>query len=340
MKRISILHCLCLLLLLNACSTDVDLYAEYKEIPIIYGVLDAGADTNFIKITRSFYVEGDPFESAQIPDSSNYSGKLDVRLIEYCNGDSIREMVLDTITIHDKVEGTFYSPSQLLYYTTASLPLNSVNNQYSYRLKVVFPNYTIDTKADLVGDAGFDVQSQGLNFSKQYFGAVSRRFLFHPAINAASYDVDMAFSFKELREPDGDTLLRRFQWHVGTYTDFELAYNMDHGCYVFLYRAESLYAVLEEFIGNDTAQGVQRILNDYPAEVIITAGGEKLTQYIHMGSTMNVPGQGESDFSYVNGGAGVFSSRITIKRKIRLAGETVPELVEMPNWGFIYVGGE
>lgn len=56
MKRITILHCLCSLLLLNACSTDVDLYADYKDVPVIYGLLDATADTNYIKITRVFSV--------------------------------------------------------------------------------------------------------------------------------------------------------------------------------------------------------------------------------------------------------------------------------------------
>ena len=80
-----------------------------------------------------------------------------------------------------------------------------------------FPNQTINTHADLVGDAGFEVQSLGLNFSKQYIGAVSRRFLFHPAINAASSDVSLAFTYKELRTPDGNTVPRRMEWKEGTF---------------------------------------------------------------------------------------------------------------------------
>ena len=340
MKRISVLHCICLSFLFHACSTDVDLYADYKEVPVIYGVLDAWADTNFIKITRAFYVEGDPYESALNPDSSNYLGKLDVRLVEYCNGDFVREIVLDTLTIHDKIDGFFYAPSQKMYYTTERLPLNDRNKKYSYDLKVDFPNQTINTKADLVGDAGFEVQSLGLNFSKQYIGATSRRFLFHPAINAASYDVSLAFTYKELRTPDGDTLPRRMEWKIGTYSDYELAHNLDDNCYVFYYRPEVFYSVLEQFIGDDTAQGIQRFIVDYPAEVIITAGGNKLTQYIHMSESLVVPGQGEGDLSFVDGGAGVFSSKITLRRKMRLAGETVPDLLEEPHWGFVFTGGE
>src|SRR5574344_1883266 len=96
----------------NACSTDVDLYADYKDITIVYGVLDADADTNFVKINKAFLGPGDATHISQIPDSSNYPGKLDARIVEYVNGDINRELILDTITIHDKDSGDFYAPNQ------------------------------------------------------------------------------------------------------------------------------------------------------------------------------------------------------------------------------------
>ena len=38
----------------NACTTDVDLYSEYKDIPVIYGLLDATVDTNYVRVNRAF----------------------------------------------------------------------------------------------------------------------------------------------------------------------------------------------------------------------------------------------------------------------------------------------
>ena len=38
----------------NACSTDVELYADYKDIPVVYGLIDATTDTNFVRINRAF----------------------------------------------------------------------------------------------------------------------------------------------------------------------------------------------------------------------------------------------------------------------------------------------
>ena len=340
MKNLYLLLCLPFVALFFSCSTDVDLYANYREVPIIYGLLDASADTNFIKITRSFYVEGDANQFALNPDSSNYPGKLDVRLVEYCNGDSIREIILDTITIHNKEQGIFYAPSQKLYYTTEPLPKNGSTNKYSYKLKVAFPDRLLTTKADLVGNEGFGVQSLAVNFSKEYFDAIPREFLFHPAINADFYEVNMNFTFKEQRTPDGDSVPRTMHWYIGRLDDFDLSSNMDMNCYLFYYRPEDFYAKLQEFIGGDTAiAGLKRYITDYPVEVIITAGGEELRQYVHNNDPSLGFSQGDNAFSLIDGGYGVFSSRMTARRRVRLGGETVPELVAMRNWGFKFIGG-
>ena len=48
---LSVLACMAMF---NACSTDVELYADYKDIPVIYGLLDATADTNYVRINRAF----------------------------------------------------------------------------------------------------------------------------------------------------------------------------------------------------------------------------------------------------------------------------------------------
>ena len=90
MRNIRFIPFLCMLIVVfGSCTTDVDLYADYKDVPIIYAMLNPRADTNYIKITRAFCGTNDnPInanEIAQIYDSSNYSGKLDARIIEMKN---------------------------------------------------------------------------------------------------------------------------------------------------------------------------------------------------------------------------------------------------------------
>ena len=259
MKRLHIILCLPLAALFFACSTDIDLYAEYEEKPIVYGLLDSNADTNFIKINRTFYVRGDAYQVAANPDSSNYPGKLDVRMIEYCNGDSIREIVFDTITIHNKEQGIFYAPDQKLYYTTEKLGMNGNEKNYSYRLSVVLPDRTLVSETKMVGNNHFDVQSLGMNFSKEYFGT-SQFFLFRPAPNAGIYHVTIAFTYLEQRTPDADSVPRTMIWDKGYYYESNLIYQMMNECYMFHYRPEEFYAHLKEFVGGDTVSGVRRRL--------------------------------------------------------------------------------
>ena len=128
-------------------------------------------------------------------------------------------------------------------------------------------------------------------------------------------------------------------WDKGNYFESNLIYHMMEGCFVFYYRPEEFYAQLREFIGGDTTEGVRRFITDYPVEVTIDAGGEELSQYIYLNDPYNGVPLGDNDLALIQGGYGVFSSRMTVKHGLRLGGETVPELMERTNWGFKFIGG-
>ena len=191
----------------------------------------------------------------------------------------------------------------------------------------------------MVGNSHFDVQSLGMNFSKEYFGT-RRPFLFRPAPNAGIYHVTINFTYLEQRTPDGDSVPRTMAWDKGFYQEGDLIYHMMEGCYVFYYRPEEFYALLKEFIGGDTVSGVRRFIQDYPIEVTVAAGGDELMQYIYLNDPYNGVPLGDNDLTLIDGGYGVFSSKMTVKHGIRLGGETVPDLVAMTNWGFKFIGGK
>ena len=158
-----------------SCSTDVDLYAEYKDVSIIYAMLDSRADTNYVKITRAFCGTNDnPIDAnevALIYDSSNYPGKLNARIYELKNTYSGayeltgRVMELDTMTIHDKLEGVFYAPVQVVYYTTEPFNANTGSDKYKYRLIVVKPDGdTLTASTNMVGNEEFSIMSASVGF--------------------------------------------------------------------------------------------------------------------------------------------------------------------------------
>ena len=323
-----------------SCSPEIDLFEEPKDIPVVYGVLNSDADTNFIKITHAFYTQGNAILAANNPEESNYPGKLDVRLTEYANGDSVRQFILDTITIHNKQTGVFYAPGQKMYYTTEALGRNTPDTLYSYRLTVVLPERTLTAYTDMVGSRDFRIQSLGVNFSQEYFG-VSQSFLFHPAIKATIYDFDLAFSFREQRTPDADSVLRTMKWHIGTYYEDDLAHHVWHDMNYFTYRPENFWRHLEEFIGGDTCiPGLTRMISDHAGVVIITAGGSSLQEDMHYGNVVNAEHPSEYVYSNIDGAIGVFSSKMTRSQFVGLGGTTMPQLIEDPRWGFKFIGGD
>lgn len=338
MKRFFLPVVLIAPLLLASCSAEVDLYADGKDLPVVYGLLDALADTNYIKITHTLQAEDNPLAAAADPLQSDYPGKLDVRLTEFCNGDSLRQIVLDTITIHNKQDGLFYAPAQKLYYTTEQLHLNTPASRYRYRLTVALPDRTLVADADMVGSSEFKVRSGTADFSGGFPRALSD-LLFLPAENAGVYDISMAFTFFERRTFSSDTVKCTLQWPLGGFYAKQLAHQMDEGACKVRYRHADLYDVLENSLGDDTlVPGLKRFVTDYPITVTIQAGGEHLAQYRYYYNLGVFNAEG--DFSVIDGASGVFSSKMTITKRLRLGGTTIPDLVRNTNWGFVFIGGD
>ena len=320
-----------------ACSTDVELYADYKDIPVVYGLIDATKDTNFVRINRAFSSSNDSpinaYEVALIADSCNYPGKLDARIIEYKSGfgnqfsPTGRVIMLDTITIHDKDTGLFYAPHQKVYYTTELFRQNSGNTSYKYRLAVYKGNDTVTSETGVVGGEDFRILSREVSFQANPTDNKGK-IIFKPADNAAFYDFKMVFNY---REKHGSTVTnKQVRWDFGSKSIDELPY--ENGGYYITFGKNSLFSLLEEAIGGDTIS-VTRYFDNEPIEIMIAAGGEELYNYIQVNSQAGGLSQSVPDYTNVKGGYGVFSSRINITSPAQLGGTTAASLYGKP-WGF------
>lgn len=328
---------------MTSCSPEVDLYADYKDIPIVYGILDSKADTTFIKITHIMHDPGNALSAATDSSMSDYPGKLDVRLTEFCNGDSVRQLILDTITVHDKQQGTFYAPTQKLYYTTERIPQNTETEHYRYRLYIQLPERSLTADALLVGDEQFYIRSSTADFSNGQVDAspMRERIYFIPAENAEIYEISMAFTYLERRTFTSDSVPHTLQWSLGTFYRTELQNQTQGGAYYVEYLSSDIFHALSEDIGTDTiVPGLRRYITDNPLKITITAGGNYLSRYYYITHLASQVMNGENAYSLIDGGYGVFSSKTTITRELRLAGTTVPDIVSISRWGFKFIGGQ
>ena len=344
MKKIQFFLSLTVLLgFFASCTTDVELYADYRDIPVVYGLLDATIDTNFIRINRAFSGSNDIFinanEIALIDDSCNYPGKLDARIIEYKNvyGNQYtptgRVIVLDTITVHNKQEGIFYAPDQKVYYTTERFNVNSISNKYKYKLEVVKDKDTIASETGIVGGDRFELLNSQLSFkAKPSDGTGKVRFRL--ADNAAFYEMKMSFKYREKRSGSPE-VVKSVTHTFGVRSVDELL--IENEISYFVYAENLLFTLLTEAIGGDTINVVRHFGvypgDDHPLELSLAAGGDELYNYIQINTNSGGFSQTIPDYTNISGGYGVFSSRINLKKDVAISASTQTDLYGK-SWGF------
>lgn len=320
------------LLIFNACSTDVDLYADYKDITVVYGLLDPGKDTNYVKINKAFLGPGNAFDIAMIADSCNYPGKLDAKIIEYrapASGNNYqvtKTYELDTLTVHNKELGTFYAPNQLVYYTDGKIKSNTDQYKYKYLLQIDRGDTVLTAETNIVGGELFMIDPKPLGFTAET-GTVK----WYPCPNAAVYEIVVNFYFTEVG-PGIDSVHRCMSWSLGTHAASNLT--EDHGKFVLNYKSSMFYASLANFLGNDTLKtDVDRVVSDYCLGVAVSAGGDELYNFITVNGPSSSIVQTIPEYTNIKGGGyGVFSSRAAKEMSIRMS--TLPDLFSHENWRF------
>ena len=349
MKKISLLaFLLANIAVFNACTTDVNIYADHKDVAIVYAMLNSKADTNYVKIIRAFCGTNDnPIDAnevALIADSSNYPGKLDVQIIELKNthGNSYeptgRVLLFDTLTLHDKKEGIFYAPDQKVYYTKEHLNSGAGENRYAYRLIVVKPNGdTITARTTMVGDEEFMIITGSMSFQQSHSNAMAK-IIFRADGVAPIYDIRMQFNYLEQHEGlpiQSKNISRSFGTKPLSF--YEKIPNTENSYYQ-EYSVNWLFSALESAIDDDTVvnpnhPNVVRYIDGFT--VSISAAGEELVDFYYSNQAqIESPLTLITPVTNIEGGYGLFCSRTTIEKEAKLSAGAKRDLFAKASWGF------
>lgn len=104
--------------LLSACSTDLDINAPYKNITVVEGILNMRDSLHYIKINKAFLGSGDALAYAQVQDSNEWSTEaFEYRqVVRRRDGQIQGTFPLRDTLVTGREPGTFYGPTQRLYY--------------------------------------------------------------------------------------------------------------------------------------------------------------------------------------------------------------------------------
>lgn len=322
MKKIAFIFLIILVAFsFNRCSNEIDLYSDYKEITIVYGLLDISDDTVWVKVTRAFLGPGNALLIAQIPDSSNYSHKLPVSLTGRKNGSDLAPIVFDTITIRNKKAGdsVFYFPNQLMYYSTANL-----DKEATYTLKIDRNGEFITAQTPVINN--FDITKP---VNKISFTSPTGEIEWNSGQNARRFEANMFFNYTEWAPGYNDTLAFRVNWFLGV----ELSKNTDGGENMSIsYSGDSFYNLLKNEIPQ--VPNVKRWAGN--VDVVISSASQEFHTYIEVNNADGNILQEVPLYTNIENGIGIFGSRHTVSRSYGLSVQSEKDLVNMdPSLGFV-----
>ncbi len=65
---------------LMACDNEIDLNADYEDTTVVFGLLNANADTQFVRITRTFLEDGQSAIDLAQDANRLFYNNIDVKL--------------------------------------------------------------------------------------------------------------------------------------------------------------------------------------------------------------------------------------------------------------------
>ena len=299
-----------LTLIIPSCNNKLEVNADWKDITVIYGILDQNDSVHYLKITKAFLGPGDALSFAKISDSSNYPEKLDVRLEGWEKNSTydstLKQTILfDTVTITNKEEGdsVFYYPSQLIY---KSLGVASLNSSYFYKL-FIKDNRTgkeVTSETQLVQKISSISKPQPAPARASFIPGSKLQAVWISAKGGKRYQFVARFHYLETKK--SDTSQKSFKYVDWVIFNDLRTDNTDGGKQMdYSYSADVFYTVLGNKIPVDPT--VDRTA--YSMEYIFTIAAEDLNTYMEVTEPSYTIVQEKPPFTNITNGIGIFSSR-------------------------------
>jgi len=313
---------LAFILLITACKNDLELNAEWKDITVVYGLLDQRDTIQYLKINKAYLGEGNALLMAQIPDSSTYYNNLDVKIEEWNNQTLKRTISFDTTTIYNKESGTFYFPNQVIYKSKEKLDLfNNENIEYRLAITNKLTGKIIAAKTKLIST--FYVSKPFRNPVTPTIGFSSSNpaeIIFNPANNGKYYQVYFRFNYSE---QDKNTMIV-----TNKYCDLfvnEVVYDNIAKEIKLSYVGENLYAMLKSKIPYNPNM-IRKIKDGEEIELIIYVANDDFYTYMQAVKPSTGITQDKPEFTNIENGIGIFASRYYIKLGYNLSNPSLDSL--------------
>lgn len=318
---------------LSSCSTDVDVIADYKEIAVVYGLLDVSQPIQYVKINKAFLGKGDAFAMAKEPDSTNFNpADMSVILEKYNGSNFVSSTILYDTVISAPEDGNFSKKNNIIYATREVLDAD-----FTYKLNIENKKtgYKAEASTNIIDKININVGSGTWAFvapDNKY--SLGQNIKWNSQLNGKIYEVVFRFHYKEFKNGN-DTIIKSIDWiftpqySVNSSGGEEMKKTIKgEEFFAFLKSVKSSYFSDNSF---------KRIA--IGGQSIITTAGEDFQIYKDLNAPYSSNFQEKPIYSNVKNGLGLFNTRITTYDFTKpLNSNTINELVNGPytnDLGFI-----
>jgi hypothetical protein len=291
----------------SSCSNEVDVIADWKETPIIYGLLTLDSTNQYIKLYKAFLdEETSALEIAQNPDSFYYQYDVEVYLEKKSNGQRIDLVKTEIAPLDD--DGDFATTPNIIYKFTETL---SQNETYIFHFNNTLTGKTATSETPIVNDFLINFPPEGYDFNFTIQNPINIQW--KSAKHGKVCDLVFRFTYDEWNiNTPSDATTKSVEWKVAgnivsnsTVGGEQLSARLD---------GASFYTSLKSLIPENSE--LRRRAVTRPIELLFYVGGEELYNFIRVNQAQSgiTSLQTLPEYTNVTGGLGIFSSR---KYKLR-----------------------
>lgn len=305
------------LLALASCSNELMLNADFRDIPIVYGLLSLEADNLYIRVERAFLDPSlPPDEVALIPDSIYYKNAK----VYLSKNNSAEPILLEEIDGQSeglpRDEGAFATmPNKLYKILSSKLNLKAgdiITLQIDRGSNL--PIVTADTK--VIDSVLISIPSTRINFD--YINNFTVQWFPKSEINEPHiYDVNFLIHFREINVSEVEP-----KWKEASLI-WNIAKNVEQT------RIQKSGREFYLHLANNLREDVNLRREILSIDVIIDSGGQEILDYTRVGlANLGITASQEIPFySNISEGRGIFSSRNrNIRKRILLSAVTQDSL--------------
>jgi len=299
MKKITSLFLL-VFTLFSSCETEFNVNADWKEVIVVYGLLDQSQDNQYIRINKAFLGDEDAFIMASVADSINYNpNNLEVKIEKVSASGNVLDTKILSDTIMFKEDGLFSKDENIIYVFDTD---NFLNDEKEYKLIItnLVSGNIIHSQTKLIHDltlmSSFNNPAYKMGFYSHIGDFSNTTIEWTHSTNAAIYQMTLFVNYTEYGT---DTTVKTIQ-KVYPIIEYDGNPNLSQ-----LITGEEFFNLLAYNISSSTT--VNRRVNNL--DLLFSVGTSDLNTYIHLNEPPTGIVQERDLFTNIDGGIGLFTSR-------------------------------